>query len=73
MVSLEQQLRIMKRIFHSDLTCLWIDHRVLPEVLKFFDEILFLEDSTLYQGTPEAMRANDSFCRLLQKGASHAS
>ncbi|MCI9448827.1 MAG: ABC transporter ATP-binding protein [Clostridiales bacterium] len=68
MVSLDQQLRIMNRIICSDITCLWIDHRVLPEVLVLFDEILFFDNTILYQGNLETMLKNNSFNSIMHDG-----
>ena len=67
MVSIEQQLRIMQRMFQHNITCLWIDHRILPEVLALFHEIILFDDTALYQGTLETMYTKDAFRALMHE------
>lgn len=66
MVSIEQQLRIMKRLFAKrDITCIWIDHRVLPEIFEMFDRMMFIENNHISCGAYAEMIQNDLFLKFV--------
>lgn len=71
MVSLPQQIRIMKRIFAArPITCIWVDHRIQPELIALFDEIIFMDDDKkIHSGSSEEIGKLHSFSKLMtEKG-----
>ena len=48
-----------------DITCIWIDHRVLPEIFEMFDRIMFIENNHISCGAYAEMIQNDLFLKFV--------
>jgi len=66
MIPLLQQIHIMKKVFEiPDITCLWSDHRILPDIMDLFKNIILIDDNKiLHCGDVNEIKKNTFFNEL---------